>query len=46
MIAELPEISLFKSARELAAWAGVTPCHFKACSFHARDERESLQSTP
>ena len=28
MIAELPEISLFKSARELAAWAGVTPCHF------------------
>ena len=28
MIAELPEISLFKSARELAAWAGLTPCHF------------------
>lgn len=28
MLAELPEISLFKSARELAAWAGVTPCHF------------------
>ena len=28
MIAELPEISHFKSARELAAWAGVTPCHF------------------
>jgi len=27
MIAELPEISLFESARELAAWAGVTPCH-------------------
>lgn len=28
MLAELPEISHFKSARELAAWAGVTPCHF------------------
>lgn len=28
MLAELPEIALFKSARELAAWAGVTPCHF------------------
>lgn len=30
MIAELPEISHFKSARELAAWAGVTPCHFQS----------------
>ena len=28
MLAELPELSHFKSARELAAWAGVTPCHY------------------
>lgn len=28
MIAEFPEIALFKSARELAAWAGLTPRHF------------------
>ena len=28
MIAEFPDISQFKSARELAAWAGVTPRHF------------------
>jgi len=30
MLAELPETTCFKSARELAAWAGVTPCHFKS----------------
>lgn len=28
MLAELPEVTHFKSARQLAAWAGVTPCHF------------------
>ena len=28
LLAELPEISLFSSARQLAAWAGVTPRHF------------------
>lgn len=28
LIAELPEIELFSNARELAAWAGVTPRHF------------------
>lgn len=28
MIAELPDISHFKNARQLAAWAGLTPCHF------------------
>lgn len=28
MLAELPDIAHFKSARELAAWAGVTPCHY------------------
>jgi len=28
MLAELPDIGHFKSARELAAWAGVTPCHY------------------
>lgn len=28
MLAELPPIAHFKSARELAAWAGVTPCHY------------------
>ena len=28
MIAELPDIAHFKSARELAAWAGLTPCHY------------------
>lgn len=27
MLAELPDLAHFKSARELAAWAGVTPCH-------------------
>ena len=28
MLAELPNITQFKNARELAAWAGLTPCHF------------------
>lgn len=28
LIAELPDISLFGSARQLAAWAGLTPRHF------------------
>lgn len=28
MLAELPDLAHFKSARELAAWAGVTPCHY------------------
>lgn len=27
MIAELPDLSQFQSARQLAAWAGTTPCH-------------------
>lgn len=30
LIAELPEIDLFENARQLAAWAGVTPRHFKS----------------
>lgn len=30
LIAELPEIDLFEDARQLAAWAGVTPRHFKS----------------
>ncbi len=30
LIAELPEIDLFKDARQLAAWGGVTPRHFKS----------------
>ena len=28
LLAELPEIELFSDARQLAAWAGVTPRHF------------------
>ena len=28
LIAELPEIDLFEDARQLAAWAGVTPRHY------------------
>lgn len=28
MLAELPDITQFNNARELAAWAGITPCHF------------------
>lgn len=28
LIAELPDIGLFEDARQLAAWAGVTPRHF------------------
>ena len=30
LIAELPEIDLFENARQLAAWSGVTPRHFKS----------------
>lgn len=30
LIAELPEIDLFENARQLAAWGGVTPRHFKS----------------
>lgn len=30
LIAELPEIDLFESARQLAAWVGVTPRHYKS----------------
>lgn len=30
VLAELPEIELFSSARQLAAWAGVTPKHHKS----------------
>lgn len=30
MLAKLPDITLFKNARELAAWAGVTPCHYQS----------------
>ena len=28
LIAELPELDLFSNARQLAAWAGITPRHF------------------
>ena len=28
MIAELRDLSRFQTTRELAAWAGLTPCHF------------------
>jgi len=28
LIAELPEIDQFDGGRQLAAWAGLTPCHF------------------
>ena len=30
VISELPEIELFANARQLAAWAGVTPQHYKS----------------
>ena len=30
VIAELPDINLFKNARQLAAWAGVTPQHHES----------------
>jgi len=30
LIAELPDINLFKNARQLAAWAGLTPQHFES----------------
>lgn len=30
VIAELPNLPDFKDARQLAAWAGLTPCHFQS----------------
>lgn len=30
LIAELPDINLFKNARQLAAWAGLTPQHYES----------------
>lgn len=30
MLAELPEIELFSNARQLAAWAGLTPQHYQS----------------
>lgn len=30
IIGELPDLEEFEDARQLAAWAGLTPCHFKS----------------
>lgn len=46
MIAEIPDISSFQTARQLAAFAGLTPCHRRSGSSVRGKERLSKMGSP